>query len=323
MRSCILTVVSIVLFSSAAFGASFVVNNNGDTNDANLTDNLCADSAGNCTLRAAVQQANALSSGDVIAFASGLQTITLTIETEITIENAGTLQINGPGANVLSVNGGAGVNRIFTANNAVATIAGVTLTEGGTTNPFGSSQGNGGAILTNGGSLTIERVYFNANYAGNGGPPSGTSGAGGGVYFNGGTHSIQNSTFANNRANGGGGAVFNNSNTNLTIVNSTISENTGHFQGGGIYNAGNLTLRNATIANNFATKASGIFNLGYGGGVANVGGTLEFNNTIIAGNTVQNTTQQPSAQEIYFSGGTIISTGNNFIVDSEVDSTTK
>ena len=99
MKSYILIVVSIMLFSSAAFGASFVVNNSGDTNDANLTDNLCSDSAGNCTLRAAVQQANAISSGDVITFAAGLQTITLALETEIVIENAGTLQINGPGAN--------------------------------------------------------------------------------------------------------------------------------------------------------------------------------------------------------------------------------
>jgi hypothetical protein len=222
-----------MLFSSAAFGASFVVNNNGDTNDANLTDNLCLDAAGNCTLRAAVQQSNALSSGDVITFASGLQTITFTTGAEIVIENAGTLQINGPGANVLTINGGAGINRIFTANNAVATIAGVTLTEGGTTAFFGDSVDRGGAILASGGSLTIERVYFNANYAGNGGSggPTGFPGSGGGIYFNGGTHSVQNSTFANNNARGGGGAIYNNSNTNLIIVNCTISNNTGVVYG--------------------------------------------------------------------------------------------
>ena len=46
----------------------FIVNNNGDTNDALLSDNICADSAGNCTLRAAIQQANATAGTDEIRF---------------------------------------------------------------------------------------------------------------------------------------------------------------------------------------------------------------------------------------------------------------
>jgi len=58
----------------------FVVNNNGDTNDANTTDNLCLDSNGNCTLRAAVEQANALAGDDTINFALvDSSPITLTI----------------------------------------------------------------------------------------------------------------------------------------------------------------------------------------------------------------------------------------------------
>lgn len=101
MKSYVLTVVSIMLFSSGAFGASFMVNNNADTSDANLTDNVCADASGNCTLRAAVEQSNALPSDDVITFAPGLPTITLTTATDIAINNAGTLQINGPGTGAL------------------------------------------------------------------------------------------------------------------------------------------------------------------------------------------------------------------------------
>ena len=59
MKTYFLTIVSVLLFSASAFGASFIVNNNGDTGDANTSDGLCLDVNGNCTLRAAVEQANA------------------------------------------------------------------------------------------------------------------------------------------------------------------------------------------------------------------------------------------------------------------------
>ena len=43
----------------AQFGTLFTVNHNGDTNDANAGDGFCGDSNGNCTLRAAIEEANA------------------------------------------------------------------------------------------------------------------------------------------------------------------------------------------------------------------------------------------------------------------------
>jgi hypothetical protein len=49
-----------------AIGFHYSVRSNGDGGDANTADGICADSAGNCTLRAAIEQANAL---------PGLQTV--------------------------------------------------------------------------------------------------------------------------------------------------------------------------------------------------------------------------------------------------------
>ncbi|MCY7348669.1 MAG: hypothetical protein LH614_20965, partial [Pyrinomonadaceae bacterium] len=193
IKNYILTAFSIFLFSFSAFGASFVVNSNSDDSDTNPADNLCLDANGNCTLRAAVQQSNALASNDVITFAAGLPTITFTTNTEIIVSNAGTLQINCPGANVLIINGGTSFDRIFKANAATVTFADLTLTDGGTNATFGGSDPiqDGGAILATGGSLTIQRVNITANYAGWGGGQSGIFG--GGIVLNGGTHSIQNS----------------------------------------------------------------------------------------------------------------------------------
>ena len=326
MKNFILTIFAVVFLASYGFGATFAVNNFGDTNDANTADDLCADSSGNCTLRAAVQQANASTSDDIITFAAGLQTITLNIGTEIAISgNAGTLQINGPGANVLTVAGKpGGNNRLFNLNKAVVTIADLTLTGGfpSTFIPTAIPDADGGAILATGGSLTIQRLNITGNTAGIFGLNQIPRGYGGGIALNGGTHLFQNSTFSNNLASIYGGGISNRSG-NLTVVNCTISSNSSVGYGGGIYNTGNLIVRNATIANNYVYKPNGSSNLGFGGGIANLEtGTVIFNNTIIAGNAVQNTTGNPSANELFrYYMSSYTSTGNNFIGDSEGDST--
>ena len=53
---------------AAAF-AAFVVNSRADTSDANPGDGVCADGAGACTLRAAIEEANARAGADTITFA--------------------------------------------------------------------------------------------------------------------------------------------------------------------------------------------------------------------------------------------------------------
>jgi CSLREA domain-containing protein len=58
---------------------SLTVNSNGDTGDASPGNGICADSNGNCTLRAAIQEANASAGADTINFAiagAGIHTIT-------------------------------------------------------------------------------------------------------------------------------------------------------------------------------------------------------------------------------------------------------
>ena len=245
---------------------------------------------GDCSLREAVNAANASATDDTINFASGLTRITLT--NEIVINNAGKLTINGPGANILTIDGGAGTNRVFYINQAKATISGVTLTGG---NGMGSGvSGYGGAIYARIGFLTLDGVHVAGNAAS----------FGGGLFFLDGTNFIINSTISGNTAYRCGGLE---NYSTLTIVNSTISGNTATSFGGGFcHDDYYATLRNVTITNNTAgTNAGGIW--------GNMG-ALDFGNTIVAGNTAS------SFPEILPSYGPNTSAGGNLVGDSPGDS---
>ena len=61
----------------ASAAGTFDVNDTNDRVDSNLGDGLCRTSAGTCTLRAAVQQANTLNGPDTINVPGGVYTIRL------------------------------------------------------------------------------------------------------------------------------------------------------------------------------------------------------------------------------------------------------
>src|SRR5882762_7284479 len=51
---------------------TFTVNSTGDGADSNLADGVCNDGTGACTLRAAIQQANADTGAEIVTFAPAL-----------------------------------------------------------------------------------------------------------------------------------------------------------------------------------------------------------------------------------------------------------
>jgi CSLREA domain-containing protein len=66
------------LFAAAVSAATFVVDSTGDEPDKDINDGLCQTAVGTCTLRAAIEQANALAGADTIAFnipGAGVHTI--------------------------------------------------------------------------------------------------------------------------------------------------------------------------------------------------------------------------------------------------------
>ena len=83
--------------------ASFVVDSLLDTSDANAGNSTCADGSGNCTLRAAIQEANALAGADTITFSV---TGTINITNVLNIDDtSGSLTITGPGGTDIIIDG--------------------------------------------------------------------------------------------------------------------------------------------------------------------------------------------------------------------------
>lgn len=283
-----------VTLNTAANAAVFTVTTNGDTNDAAAGDGVCADSGGVCTLRAAVQEANALSSDDTINFNANLSGATVTLTSgALTVANNGTLAVNGLGANVLTISGN-NSNRLFVINSGTnALIARLTLTNGinrgtngsnGTVGNPGSNGGAGGAaaggaILNNGTlRLTTVAVRDSAAIGGSGGRGGngddanfgtggdGGNGGAGGAAFGGG---IQNTgvlylfgcTVSGNQTTAGRGGNGGNGGDGAFGDGDGGNGGNGGSASGNIYNAGTLYITNSTVTSNQAT-----------GGIGGIGG---------------------------------------------------
>src|SRR5262245_25231910 len=93
-----------------AFAATFVVNTTSDTHDASAGNGICADAVGNCSLRAALEEANAL---------AGAHTISLPPGTYLLSPSFGELALAPNGNKQLTVNGtGSPANTTIQATNS-------------------------------------------------------------------------------------------------------------------------------------------------------------------------------------------------------------
>jgi hypothetical protein len=254
-----------------------------------------------CSLAEAVITAATVEGDDTIIFAPNVSTVRLdnTIyydRNDINYPAKGALKIVGRGADVLTIVGGSPLFQIRDRNFSVSDV---TLT--------GGRGGTGGAIYASG-SLTLDGVHMVDNGL------LAVYSQGGAVSFTG-SLIIKNSTFSRNFANLCG--AIDGTGT-ISIVNSTFSNNRGFGSPSGFGGSGSAlcvrsgttaTIRNTTFTNNRSAGEGAILVLG---------GTMNFGNTIVAGN-ISNT--QTFAPEISFSSGSIVSAGNNLIGDSAGDST--
>ena len=242
--------------SNLAYAANFTVNSTADAVDSNPGNGICADSSGNCTLRAAIMEANALAGADTITLPAGTYVLTIPGVNENAaaqgdLDITADLTINGAGATTTIVDGnGTGLfDRVFDILAGTVTISNVAIRGGN--HIFGGSGGDGGGGgISNSGTLTL-----------NGSTVSGNNVAGGGNNDNGGgilnkagaTATVNNSTVSGNALTGfrfgGGIANFG----TIALNSSTVSGNTTNGSGGGISNAGSLTLSNSTISGNGAS----------------------------------------------------------------------
>ena len=288
-----------IFLSASTHAAVFTVNSPVDVSDASPGNGICETAPGNgaCTLRAAIQESNALAGIDQINLPPNTYVLTLVSELAIT----DSLTITGGGASPTIIDGNKSVrpnSRVLVAGSGITVnISGVTIRNGGT-------GGQGGGIF-NVGILTLTNSTVSGNNA---------AGGGGGILNDaGGTLTLTNSTVSGNNANVDGGGIFNDHASTMTLTNSTVSGNTtgddgggiindhgstatltnstvsgndAGDDGGGIRNFGTTNLFSSTIANNRAGLNSSPTNFG-GGGVHNFGGTLTLTNSTVSGNVAR------------------------------------
>ncbi|MFQ5401187.1 MAG: FG-GAP-like repeat-containing protein [Anaerolineae bacterium] len=244
------------------------VNTTNDTADANPGDGTCADSSGNCSLRAAIQEANALPGDDTIALPANTYLLTLAGAHEDNnasgdLDISDNLTINGAGAVTTIVNGG-GLDRVFHVLNGVSvTINNIAISNGA------APSGNDGGGIYNGGSLTLNGAAVNNNTAANGGGVS-----------NLGILSLSQTTISGNTATVDGGGIHNGNSATLSLVQSTLSGNSAGRNGGGFYNgiSSVVTLNNSTISGNSADQdGGGIFTDNFSGVMSLSFSTIAFN----------------------------------------------
>ena len=283
--------------------------------------------AGNGSLRNAI--ATIPANGEIIfspSFSNQSQIISLTASQQFVINK--NITITGPGANLLTIDGG-NASRIFKiASGATLNLSGITLKNG---NANGTPEGKGGAIYSDG-TINASNIAVRNSQAPEGGGiyNNGTlnlttsivadcsSSFGGGIYnasgkfaaidnstvsgnnniglYNGGTMNVINSTVSGNN----GGGILNSA--TLSLLNSTVSGNQANGKGAGIYNNGggiSATVVNSTITDNrgFGYAGAGAWN--------ESGSTFRVRNTIIDNNF------SDSGSPDYVGGRTDL--GNNII----------
>ena len=239
----------------------------------NTTSDSIAPGAGLLSLREAIAFSDTSPSGnapitfDAAVFASP-ETINLT-GYQLELSNPmGTASIVGPAAG-LTIAGG-GRSRVFQVDGGVtANFSGLTVTGGAT-------DGNGGGLNVQGGSISLTDCNIIDNSASNNG---------GGLYNSYGTLSLTDCNVNGNSSSLNGGGLFNSSGT-VTLTNCSISGNSVASSavsfGGGVYNRGNITLSHCTITGNSATPTD-LYSLGAGGGLYNAG-TAGLIGCVVSGN---------------------------------------
>jgi predicted outer membrane repeat protein len=227
----VLGVAAALFLQSGVFanaGVRFVVDSPTDAVDSRVGDGVCRTVAGSCTLRAAIQEANARPGADDIQVPAGSYEIGIPPlnQNDVTtgdLDVTDSLAISGTGAGSTIIDGGAppagappqvhGLDRLFevSVDGGTVSFSGVTLRDGYTSE-------HGGAVANNStASVTVTSADLTSNVAGKSG----------GALDNhlGGAMDVRDSTVTGNFAYENGSALNNNRDGVLTVSGSDISSN--------------------------------------------------------------------------------------------------
>jgi CSLREA domain-containing protein len=291
-----------LLLSHQGFAAEFTVNNTEDAVDLTPGDGVCVTATGQCTLRAAIQETNALNGADTINLPSSTYELTRPRDTslcdfacpELLTDERGDLDITDE----LTIIGSGSETTVIDAlsiqsiddrvSNARVLHIGpeATVELRGLLIRGGRDIGGGGGIF-NAGALTLRDCDVSGNEG-----LRGFWGPGGGI-LNEGTLTLNETSVHHNNAGGSGGGISNSGNLSMTgsslnsnrvdVTGSSIS-NCSAGRGGGLATSGAAILSGVTIARNVISKCPIYNGSSSSAGILNSEGQLTLDNSTVSDN---------------------------------------
>jgi CSLREA domain-containing protein len=282
--------------ASPVAAVNFTVNSTADRPDIDPGDDICdADTSPDvrqCTLRAAVQEANRTDESDVIQFRSGLGTVI--VKEAIRISQS--LVIRGRSGDRQRINGDKSTSGIFDVTRGIVHFENLVLKAGSAVSGGGcieidgtaeavvvqqvdfinceSLSGNGGAIITAVNPLRIQGGAFIDNVADNDGGAIFTRANGKTV--------VRNTLFRGNTAKRDGGAMANASASDQDVKDARFEGNVAGDSGGAVAHQGRANSHTKVARSVFADNLAAL-----GGAMCDVSGAGLFeapNNTDAGGN---------------------------------------
>lgn len=328
----VLSLLFTTLETKASPSATFTVNSTVDAVDVNPGNGVCETAVANqCTLRAAVMEANALNGQDTVNLPANTYNLALSGQEEDgsavgDLDITDSLIILGEGA-VTTIIDGADLDRIFHitgTTNINVVISGLTMQNAGfdfssaALEPHGGGIYNAlpGATLVISDSILLNNQAFGSSFSGLGGAIhnvgtlqisntdilTNSSPGGHGVY-NSGNLSITGGEMAYNSINGGGpgGTIYN---TGALQVNGSSFHHNYSYFGGAVHNgaSGNATLENINVFSNTVYLD--------GGGIFNFGGITLTSSTIY-----ENSSNSSSGGGIYNFQGSLVITDSSILTN--------
>lgn len=244
MRSALVALAGLALSATPAVASTFMVDSAADSVDASPGDGTCASTSDGCTLRAAVQEANALAGPDEVDIPAGTYRLTLAGANE-DADLTGDLDVTSP----LTVVGAGGRSVVITAQYPDPM------------HPGADTISDRIFDVLAGGTLTLSKATLDAGAADSGGIIRAVRAL-----------ALTDATVEDGDADtGGGGGIWSDAPVALDRV--TVAENHAMSgDGGGLLSSGSLTVVNSTFSGNAALDGDG------GGGIAVTGGTADIVN---------------------------------------------
>ena len=291
-------------------GLLYFVNTTSDT----VVVGACQNGNPGCSLRGAIQTANAHPGADGISidiptsdpgYNGIFWTIRLTAALPDLTEG---VDISGPGASKLTVRRDTGGNyRIFNVTTTgLVTLSGMTIRDGN----LGGIGASGGGIASSNASAILQ--ITNCALLNNAAP------FGGGIY-NAGTLTLTNCTLSGNSTNlSDGGGTYNTG--SMTVTACAFNNNTAQGYGGGIYSSGgNIGVTNCALSGNSSHPTSGSNPDARGGGLFINSGTGTINKCAVTGNSATGMRVQGNDGN-GLGGGVYVNSGTTNIVNCTLGS---